>query len=549
MPTDTLKNISEDIDICTLLNTYMYLDYKDADNGGTLSDVLNSIKQLAPNKCSMPEYKILEAAINDNPNIGKYVIGNQSWKMGANKYNSGTSACTFTDPNTGDITVVFRGTGDGEWMDNALGMVQASTPQQEQALEYFDEIMMKNGWTSNNNITITGHSKGGNKAQYITLNSVYGSYIDKCYSIDGQGFSPEAIEMMKDKYGESAYYEQLDKMYSICGENDYVNELGEKVISDDHTIYIKTPVDLMDFAAYHDIKYLYYDINERGEPQFGSKINEVTSQGDIGKIVAEISAVLMRMPADVRRDAAFSIMQLFENKDLPAIGGEQATLANAISAIINTGPQVVYIFLSTKEGRRLLEENKEVIVEEIFNQFGLEGIFSLVASVGLAGLLSGITLNCIKTVAVSITYILEAAKAIIETVKMVIDIAEAIYDTFVMIYNDIRILVEQVKDWYNNNLNKGYKYATENPYILVNTNKLRDYADRLAAVNSRIDSLDRRLNSLYSRVSIWDWWTIFKVDALTGYSMRLLLCTNYLNDTAADFEAVERRLLVQLEHA
>ena len=61
------------------------------------------------------------------------------------------------------------------------------------------------------NIIVTGHSKGGNKAQYVTINSKYNDLIDKCFSFDGQGMSPEAIEAFINRHGKDAYLAQLIK--------------------------------------------------------------------------------------------------------------------------------------------------------------------------------------------------------------------------------------------------------------------------------------------------------------------------------------------------
>ena len=44
-----------------------------------------------------------------------------------------------------------------------------------------------------NNITVTGHFKGGNKAQYVTIVT---DRIGRCVSFDGQGFSKEFLEFI-----------------------------------------------------------------------------------------------------------------------------------------------------------------------------------------------------------------------------------------------------------------------------------------------------------------------------------------------------------------
>ena len=112
--------------------------------------------------------------------------------------------------------------------------------------------------------------------------------------------------------------------------------------------------------------------------------------------------------------------------------------------------------------------------------------------------------------------------------------------------NFLSSTVNKAKDWYNRNLNAGYKYASANPQITVDTYKLRDYAQRLQRINGRISRLDGRLDSLYWRVGLLDLWNLMQADILTGYSWRLNRCVSYLNDTATDFENAESALLNNL---
>lgn len=99
--------------------------------------------------------------------------------------NDDVYAITYQDPNTGEVIVTFRGTATPEeWRDNALGLSETDTPCQKAALEYIEGLPY-------DGITVVGHSKGGNKAQYVTLLS---DKVDRCVSVDGQGFSPEFYE-------------------------------------------------------------------------------------------------------------------------------------------------------------------------------------------------------------------------------------------------------------------------------------------------------------------------------------------------------------------
>lgn len=110
----------------------------------------------------------------------------------------------------------------------------------------------------------------------------------------------------------------------------------------------------------------------------------------------------------------------------------------------------------------------------------------------------------------------------------------------------ITTFAQKANDWFNKNFNAGYRYASNNTYIRVNTNTLRSYADRLYKVNQRIIKLDRRLDQLYTKVGLFDLWNLLQADLLTGYSWRLNRCINYLNDTAYEFEEAERSISSQI---
>lgn len=107
-------------------------------------------------------------------------------------------------------------------------------------------------------------------------------------------------------------------------------------------------------------------------------------------------------------------------------------------------------------------------------------------------------------------------------------------------------IIDRATNWFNNNFNAGYQYATNNPYIKLNTANLRGYANRLCDVNRRIANLDRRMDGLYTRVGFLDLWNLLQADLLTGYSWRLSRCADYLYSTADDFENLESLLYNQI---
>ncbi|WP_410771583.1 Mbeg1-like protein [Fontibacillus sp. BL9] len=121
----------------------------------------------------------------------------------------GMRAATFYDPATKEATVVFRGTGgDYEWHDNGTGGYLSDTEQQKAALQYIEGLPYEN-------ITVTGHSKGGNKTQYVAILS---DKVDRAVSFDGQGFSKEFLEKYKDQIEANGH-----KIVSISAESDFVN--------------------------------------------------------------------------------------------------------------------------------------------------------------------------------------------------------------------------------------------------------------------------------------------------------------------------------------
>lgn len=99
----------------------------------------------------------------------------------------------FVNEETGEAVVAFRGTEKDEWADNFYGGGNTtandgvSTPQQENALAWYKEIYKEYG-LEDYYVTLTGHSKGCNKAVYTTI---LDDTVDRCVGYDGQGMSDE----------------------------------------------------------------------------------------------------------------------------------------------------------------------------------------------------------------------------------------------------------------------------------------------------------------------------------------------------------------------
>ena len=123
-----------------------------------------------------------------------------------------TLALCFSEKgNSSDAIVAFKGTSGGkEWIDNVEGLNVSDTQNQKEALDFIERLPY-------DSITVTGHSKGGNKAMYVAITS---DKVTRCVAYDGQGFSQEFI----DKYwAEIQAKGKIITNYSLS--TDYVHAL------------------------------------------------------------------------------------------------------------------------------------------------------------------------------------------------------------------------------------------------------------------------------------------------------------------------------------
>jgi|GEM_PF-2676117 len=116
---------------------------------------------------------------------------------------------------TGEATVVYRGTGGNynAWTDNIIAEYIRETILQKRAAEFIHTQCAEY-----HNITVAGHSKGGNFAQYVTV--VCEEQVDRCVSYDGQGFNRDFVHFYQPNITDAR-----KKITSISAHNDYVNIL------------------------------------------------------------------------------------------------------------------------------------------------------------------------------------------------------------------------------------------------------------------------------------------------------------------------------------
>lgn len=164
------------------------------------------------------EWNHIVRLIGGNPELSRMRIQSVHWDEAAG--GGGGMSVVFTRGYFREAVVVFRGTAAGEWRDDFLGGAATgekdgvSTAQQKNALEWYRSLELPGHFSR---ITVSGHSKGGNKAKYIALME---DSVSRCVSFDGQGFSDEFIEKYRDRICER---QQVIENHNM--EYDYVNIL------------------------------------------------------------------------------------------------------------------------------------------------------------------------------------------------------------------------------------------------------------------------------------------------------------------------------------
>ena len=120
-------------------------------------------------------------------------------------------AYDFVSNDSDEHIVIFHGTSKKfEWKDNVEGLRTADTTSQREAADFINSI-------DSDNVTVVGHSKGGNKAMYC---AIVCDNVKRCVSMDGQGFSDKFMEKYGDRIDRKA-----KNITNISYSADYVHAL------------------------------------------------------------------------------------------------------------------------------------------------------------------------------------------------------------------------------------------------------------------------------------------------------------------------------------
>lgn len=270
----------------------------------------------------------------------------------------------FVSEQTGDAVVTFKGTETAaEWGDNFDGGNMADTPHQENALEWYQQAYEENG-LSNYEVTVTGHSKGGNKSKYI---AIMDDTVDNCVSFDGQGFSDKFME----KYADRISLRQ-DVIQNHNVDYDYVNLLINDV--GETTYYYGQDIGNGGFLENHSPN-TFLKFNEDGTFQI---VPNPDGQPPEMQALDELFNNILRSMSDEQRDDMLDMVNAFINTAF-SINGEQsgADIANLFIDLAmdpQYSDELAYLLAYLIEYE---QANPEMVdqINSVLSQFGL-GDFS-----------------------------------------------------------------------------------------------------------------------------------------------------------------------------
>ena len=435
--------------------------------------------------------------------------------------------------------MAYRGTGSKRWGDNGQGFVDESTDMQEAARAYFDHVVEQYGYEGN--LYVTGHSKGGNEAQYVMMTSEHRSEITACYSIEGQGFSDRAIERFKKDNQD--YEEILGRMFSINSDMDPVHKLIGVIIPEENTYYVNTHYEDSDgkknYTYVHDVRGIIQGAEIDWQRDEDGNITHGT-EGWLSRLAGILNDNLQKLPEDKKGACAIALMETIDllqggsMDDATAFRSDYAVL-EIIGIPLITASAMEYVLIAAYEKNGAVGALAAVILEVSFLQTIVFGDVLLEALVKIAD-----GANYIMNMIDAVEQIIDKAKELCTGAGAWME--DALRELAAVV-NNIRELLYTGSS--------GYRYAAENPYLEINTTSMREYAATLSALSTRAKNLDSSMNSLYRNLGI-DWSSIsnlaalLKAEIVLDFANRLDKCVEYMNQTATDFENVENELVGSL---
>ena len=283
----------------------------------------------------------------------------------------GGLSVVFINEETKEAVVAFRGTALNEWTDDFLGANQLDTLQQINSLEWYKMVYDKLN-LSNYYITLTGHSKGGNKAKYITI---LNDTVNRCVSFDGQGFSDKFFENYKKEISERQRFIQNHNV-----DYDYVNllmnDIGERIY------YYGFDYGRGGFAEAH-CPNTFFDFKENGE--YSMKVNPSGQSPEMQILDQFFNSLIRSAVSDKERSETNELLGKLVEQAFK-IGVDDSTTETYIGYLCdmvgdpkysdNTAFLLSYVIKYSKENKDFLKALKDIMIH--FNADGLVKIIGMI---------------------------------------------------------------------------------------------------------------------------------------------------------------------------
>lgn len=314
------------------------------------------------------DFRNIILAIRRNPAIMSAIIKephlDQAYGSGG-----GISVVLLHEAENGEkeAVVAFRGTATNEWVDDFEGANQIDSLQQINALEWYKMVYDRlelEGWT----VTVTGHSKGGNKAKYITI---LNDTPTRCVSFDGQGFSDKFMEHYKRRI---LLRQSVIENHNI--DYDYVNilmnDIGEK------TYYIGYDYGKYGFSESHAPN-TFFDFREDGAYQI--RVNPDGQRPEMQILDQFINSMIRSAVSDKERSETNHLVGMLVEKAFSMSEGCDITEFIGFLCDMIGNPQysdnvaylLAYCILYSRANPDLLESARGILTA-----FRMEGILKLI---------------------------------------------------------------------------------------------------------------------------------------------------------------------------
>ena len=386
---------------------------------------------------------------------------------------TGFYACVI-ETSPGEAAVGFRGSEGfsdyknfvDDWGNADLKLLNSTLTTQQSEVDAFlaENKALLNGYKS---LEMTGHSLGGNLAEYATImSSKYGldDNITRCVSLDGPGFSDEFMAknrlLIEKMSGKMTHYS-----WSLVGGllNMVVPPIYLQVSNDAN----KLDDEKYNCFTRHDTKFLAYD-------------------KETGMFIAG------------ERDDFALALSIISNDidDMPSFIGD---------ALVNS---IIFAGVCCFKAKKFLKDSKEFLSQVKQSMIAIATV-AVIAPAAIIKVSEEALMRVTAAVAFLAVSVFEIAYEMIDHfVATVCDTVGSIIKwTKDKIAGFCRAVCDTVKsawNWIKKKLSHGNSYSEKNPHIIVDTYSLRGYASRLDSVNKRIASLDYRLDALYGKVGLLD---------------------------------------------